>query len=286
MKKIYGIFFIFCFSCLFLVSNVTAETFSLGYSEIGTALTVYNREQVYRVNLADPVNITAMHVYTSSGTWKVRLAIFGDNGSGYPNELLWESDELTGVATSWVNVTSLNITASGSYVWFGVNSNIQGSLFMKSATGTAYYAAHNFGVFDPVFPEDGTLTTGQISLYADAEYLGVEPTPDLTATPTVTLTVTSTPTSTSTAGSTDLSQLWSDFMFGSTSFIAVGIFLAIAFLVTVKVKFAGIIFIPLCFFLGYEYLTTIEVNSVHMWAGVMACFGAFVELLIMIKGKD
>lgn len=81
-------------------------------------------------------------------------------------------------------------------------------------------------------------------------------------------------------------EIWDGLMFGPTAFLGAAIFLAIAFIVTAKIKVAGIVFIPLCFFLGYEYLSTIAEDNVHMWAGIMVCFGAVVELLIMIKGRE
>lgn len=81
-------------------------------------------------------------------------------------------------------------------------------------------------------------------------------------------------------------EIWESLMFGPTAFLGAAIFLAIAFIVTMKVKYAGIVFIPLCFFLGYQYISTIAEDSMHMWAGIMVCFGAIVELLIMLKSKD
>lgn len=82
------------------------------------------------------------------------------------------------------------------------------------------------------------------------------------------------------------SEIWQDLLFGPGAFLGAGIFMAIAFLVTVKVKYAGIVFIPMCFFLGYEYLSTIEGNSIHMWCGVLMGITSVVLLLIMLRSKN
>jgi len=72
----------------------------------------------------------------------------------------------------------------------------------------------------------------------------------------------------------EFGELFEELLFGVESggiIVGLGLILSIAFLVTWKVKYAGVLWILLLLFLGIEYAERISGSSRYMWS-VVICF--------------
>lgn len=67
----------------------------------------------------------------------------------------------------------------------------------------------------------------------------------------------------------EASELFTELLFGSGSWIGLLLILSIIFVVSFIDKRSSIIFIPLSIFMGFMYLENVSANSYFMWSAIL-----------------
>jgi len=60
-----------------------------------------------------------------------------------------------------------------------------------------------------------------------------------------------------------------ELFFGYGGWLGIVLIVALILLVTIKVKYSGVIFIPLSVFIGFWYFDNASVNSNFIWCGII-----------------
>jgi uncharacterized membrane protein len=72
----------------------------------------------------------------------------------------------------------------------------------------------------------------------------------------------------------EVSEIFTELLFGSGAWIGLVLLISIALLVGYKVKYASALFLVIFIFLGWEYFSHITASSMHFWyflISMMAC---------------
>jgi hypothetical protein len=77
-------------------------------------------------------------------------------------------------------------------------------------------------------------------------------------------------------------EFFNELLFGSGAWIGAIIIVSIVALTTLRAKLSGVIFMPICIFLGIEYFNKISSNSNLMWIGILMFIMAIYCLTMMI----
>jgi len=64
-------------------------------------------------------------------------------------------------------------------------------------------------------------------------------------------------------------EFFQELLYGEGAFLGLILILSIVILVTYKYKNAGILFIPICIFMGIQYLGNISASSNFMWCAII-----------------
>jgi len=81
----------------------------------------------------------------------------------------------------------------------------------------------------------------------------------------------------------EFQELFNELLYGSGAWIGFLIILSIILLVSVSVKHSGIIFIPICIFIGIFYLDNVAVNSNFMWSAIIMFLLPFFLFFRLMK---
>lgn len=84
-------------------------------------------------------------------------------------------------------------------------------------------------------------------------------------------------------------QWFREFFYGSAKWFSFVIVFAIIITVTSFFPYAGVLFMPLTIFLGFDYLRNVSVSSDFMWGALMMIFAAIyilVMLIMKMKAKN
>jgi len=63
----------------------------------------------------------------------------------------------------------------------------------------------------------------------------------------------------------EISELFTELLFGSGALIGLTLLMAVAFIVSAKVKYAASIFVVIFLFLAWEYFSHITATSMNAW---------------------
>lgn len=82
--------------------------------------------------------------------------------------------------------------------------------------------------------------------------------------------------------SSDVSIAFTELFYGSGSWLGLLLLLAIIIGLSVKSRFAGLLMIPVCIFLGISYLSYPSL----MWNGLIMFFASVFIIFTIAKGRD
>lgn len=119
------------------------------------------------VTFASNETATSMSLYIASGpvTGQVRFAIYGDNGSNYPANLVVETNPQNLVSGSWNTVSLPNVyLPAGVYHLAFLTSNIVSQPYVTSGW-LNYYHSYSWGVFPDTFPGSAPSDAWGFSFY-------------------------------------------------------------------------------------------------------------------------
>jgi hypothetical protein len=78
-------------------------------------------------------------------------------------------------------------------------------------------------------------------------------------------------------------EFFNELLFGSGAWMGAILISAIILLVTYRVKYSGVVFMPICIFLGMQYLNTVPANSNLMWIAILMFIMAIYSLAMLIR---
>lgn len=74
-------------------------------------------------------------------------------------------------------------------------------------------------------------------------------------------------------------ELFNELLFGAGAWLGLGIIISLAFLVSWKVKYMGLIWAIILIFLGIEYINHVSTSSNFMWS-IVICFISAIILIL------
>ena len=67
----------------------------------------------------------------------------------------------------------------------------------------------------------------------------------------------------------EFTEFFNELLFGTGAWLGAIIIAAVVLLVTFRVRYSGAVFMPICVFLGMQYLGTVNPQSNLTWIGVL-----------------
>jgi hypothetical protein len=118
------------------------------------------------VTLAAAEMATSISLYVGSGpvTGQIRFAIYGDNGSTYPANLIVETPPQNLVAASWNTASLPNVYLPAGIYHLAFNGNGYKDSYTSSG-GTNCYFTYGWAVFPDTFPAAQASDAWVYSLY-------------------------------------------------------------------------------------------------------------------------
>jgi hypothetical protein len=160
--------------------------------------------------LTQPATILSISVFVNTaGAPTINLAIYADNGSNYPGNLVVQSGPAS-IVDGWntISITPTYLPTAGTY-WLAFLNDSNGYPLVGSAMGPDTYYGVTSGSVQSIYPSSAPAQTYRVALYAN--YCLGAGIPTYTVTPTFTLpgspTTTFTPTSTATNTATNTATI-------------------------------------------------------------------------------
>jgi len=83
---------------------------------------------------------------------------------------------------------------------------------------------------------------------------------------------------------TEAAEFFNQLLFGSGAWLGAILIVSIILIVTIKNRLSGAIFMPICIFLGIQYLNVVPVSSDLVWIGILMFIMAIYSLYMLIDG--
>ncbi len=131
------------------------------------------------VTLSAAATATGISVYLETASGQVEMAVYYDNGSHFPGNLLVQTGSQTAVANAWNTFSLSNVSMPAGTYWLGVALSTTGNNIPGDVTSgeTAYNTqGYTFGSLSNPYPT-GPTNTGTIAAYISFCSTSPVPTP-------------------------------------------------------------------------------------------------------------